>query len=430
MRAAEVDGVLLLKKPAAKDTISVSTDGHVSSAMYNDVVYLHLEPQVWSRLGVSVAPKPEKVVGRVNAQIWGLSGRSRGYVMRTNPEGFLMYSGSTIPGYSGSPYLTVNNSWVGMHLGAVTGKCENRGVNGWLLAQEVELFQKSCTNYSAESRVPVATSSSTAQRQALAATSRDDEEDKRMLQRVYDAYGRTSDAWTKKTTRDVYTLNKGNPSWYDELDEESKSDPVKFIMNSIPHMSADEQRLMFAKLQASLINGFGNETIEHQGNQTGVGLLQDTAAHRRIDELERRLRALEMRAPKESTAKPAAIRKEAKTPKLQQNQLKSVQKPQQKKVEVLVPAMKVAEGAIPRECLVCKKPVKFPSTKQWRMHMFWRHPAVLRQSRVKTEPERRAVAIATESVSQADNQPLEEVAPSTSEDSFLGVVSQTESSQK
>lgn len=88
----------------------------IESRRCNDVAYSLLDVNVWARLGTSRATVLETVERSVPVTIFGREGTAAGYASKSQLPYVLTFSGSTLPGYSGSAYVS-NGCAYGMHIG-------------------------------------------------------------------------------------------------------------------------------------------------------------------------------------------------------------------------------------------------------------------------------------------------------------------------
>lgn len=456
--AAVREGAVLLQNPA-KPAQKIPVKGHVvQSAVYSDVKYLRVPIQVWSQLGVSKAPKPEKVRSSVTAAVWGFKGKTTGLCcLMENPE-FIHFTGSTVPGYSGTFYMSTYGGWLGMHLGAVTGKSTNVGARADLLAAEVECLEGQYQALNPEGfRKPEAgsdsTSSSTARKQAMRNQRRNyDEEDEMLQDRIRSAYSRTHkptaeeelQRYARTASGSVWKVAKsqaeherdlrdrGVDLWADEmdLDEESFKSPAAMVKAIFNALDESDRRDLLAILTAVQIAPQATHVDAMGPNK--VKILQDNAAHKRIDQLEKRVAKIESRmtksegkAEQKPTAKAVAVKapvEKKKTP--EQPKVLAQTKPvaPQKERESL-PSTSSEESVSEHKCDLCGKVMS--TGKRLRTHRYFAHadqmPQIRRQRKLdgkKAETVKEALRIAREGSLNSDEDP--EIAVASGSGPFLG----------
>lgn len=109
----------------------------IRSNILSDVSYFLMDKSVWARLGVQSAKVVGAPVSPVAVTVVGPQGASSGYVSRNPTPYVLNYTGSTIPGYSGAPYVT-NGSVIGIHAGQTNGT--NVGYGAGAIAAEIAVL--------------------------------------------------------------------------------------------------------------------------------------------------------------------------------------------------------------------------------------------------------------------------------------------------
>lgn len=104
------------------------------SRCLRDTFYVFVRPEVFSTLGVTAAPKA-RISGRATpVSIAGPKLGSEGLLQPSSTMGILLYSGSTLPGFSGAPYYDATR-WYGQHTGAMSSS--NCGVSALVVEKEV-----------------------------------------------------------------------------------------------------------------------------------------------------------------------------------------------------------------------------------------------------------------------------------------------------
>lgn len=98
-------------------TIAISWVG-VNSMIFSDIYYAVIDSKIWSQLGVTTAPKASSIRQVMSASVSSNGEGSEGIVQPQRTPGWLTYSGSTLPGYSGAAYYTTTNL-VGLHTGSM-----------------------------------------------------------------------------------------------------------------------------------------------------------------------------------------------------------------------------------------------------------------------------------------------------------------------
>lgn len=88
----------------------------IESRKCNDVAYSLLDTKTWSKLGTKRATVLPTVEKSVPVTIFGHAGSAAGYATKSPFPHVLSFSGSTLPGYSGSAYVS-NGAAYGMHIG-------------------------------------------------------------------------------------------------------------------------------------------------------------------------------------------------------------------------------------------------------------------------------------------------------------------------
>lgn len=88
----------------------------IESRRCNDVAYSLLDVNMWAKLGTTRATVLDTVERSVPVTIFGREGTAAGYASKSQLPHVLTFSGSTLPGYSGSAYVS-NGCAYGMHIG-------------------------------------------------------------------------------------------------------------------------------------------------------------------------------------------------------------------------------------------------------------------------------------------------------------------------
>lgn len=316
------DDGLLLKGLGEEPAVPVR--GSVrQSRLYSDVMYVRIPVDVWARLKVSRLSKAGLVLDSLMASVWGHKGKSVGTVGRMeNPE-FLFYTGSTVPGYSGAMYFSAAGSWLGMHLGAVTGKSTNVGARADVIAKEVQCLEVEYQainpeGFRRQATGSEASSGSSTRNGARQMNRKYDDEDQQVEEKIASAYRIKNDTskgkgvWGKAQTKFDFeeTLAKlrqtPGGAWADDLDDEAAYDSQALVKHVFSGLTDADKRDMLAILTSMLAAPMArNETVDCHGKAaTATVLLQDKAAHERCKVLEKRLDVLEKKLQKMETAKP------------------------------------------------------------------------------------------------------------------------------
>lgn len=130
-----VEGQLGLRKGKTQYVIEKAG---LESKVLRDLYYLMVKPDVFSKLGVSTAPK----AGKANAISVSITSRGVGTVGALRPSGtrgVMMYNGSTEAGYSGAAYFDATR-WYGLHAGAAT--LSNCGLSALVIETEAEYLMR------------------------------------------------------------------------------------------------------------------------------------------------------------------------------------------------------------------------------------------------------------------------------------------------
>lgn len=106
----------------------------MQSRVHSDVTYFPLTDQQWSRVGVSQARVPKKLVNAL-VNCTGRRGTTSGMISRVEALGILKYAGSTVGGMSGAAYYS-GQMVHGIHTGCAGAF--NVGVSSLLIASEVK----------------------------------------------------------------------------------------------------------------------------------------------------------------------------------------------------------------------------------------------------------------------------------------------------
>lgn len=139
----------LLLKVGEKSYLLEATP--IKSDILSDVCYFLIDKSVWARLGVQSAKIVGAPLNAVAVTVVGPQGASSGYVSRNPTPYVLNYTGSTIPGYSGAPYVS-NGSVIGIHAGETNGT--NVGYGAGAIAAEIAvlIYGEGVTDYESRSR--------------------------------------------------------------------------------------------------------------------------------------------------------------------------------------------------------------------------------------------------------------------------------------
>lgn len=86
------------------------------SLIVDDLIYCHLNEQTWSLLGTSKPKWSREVTGQY-VEVYGKPGVTSGRIQKTSVRWQIAYSGSTVPGMSGSAYMAGGQVW-GIHIGS------------------------------------------------------------------------------------------------------------------------------------------------------------------------------------------------------------------------------------------------------------------------------------------------------------------------
>lgn len=132
---ASADNGLLIKTEKDKSFLLEATP--IMSEILTDVCYFMLDKSVWVRLGFQCAKVTGAPISPVAVTVVGPQGASSGFVSRNSTPYILNYTGSTIPGYSGAPYVS-NGSVIGIHAGETNGM--NVGYGMGAIAMEISVL--------------------------------------------------------------------------------------------------------------------------------------------------------------------------------------------------------------------------------------------------------------------------------------------------
>lgn len=440
-RQARGDEGLLLEHPMKSDTKVPVKAYSVNSAIYSDVTYVRIPSEVWARLGVSKAPRPDTVREPVLATAWGHLGKTTGQCGRMDNAEYLFYAGSTVPGYSGAFYMSPSGSWLGMHLGAVTGKNTNLGARADMMLKEVKLCEEEYLAVNPEGYYhdagTVATSSSTSQRSAKSKTQqRYDDDDNILADRlktayVPDDYAKREVAW-REAGRATALTGKFS-SWADELDDEALKSPAALIKHAFTILEGEDRRDLLAVLTSMVTAPSANIMVDTHAPGGGKSII-DSSCHVRVDKLIRRMERLEGRVATMADRigmplKPAKVseQKKEKAPeeqvpvskpeKLVETKVKPAEKPAEPKKSSVVPppcepstSQQSAVVADNKICRICGK--GHTTSTRRKFHEYYAHPEamkLLRQKKAKDgalrQQGKRAVRIATEGQSFSDEEP-------------------------
>lgn len=131
----EKEGVIqqsiLLVGAKSKVFVTVSA---IRSRGIDDLVYIYVDAKTWSMLGVSKAKVSPRFVG-THVNCTGYSGQSTGRLRKAPIRWLLTYTGSTLPGMSGSAYEE-SGLVMGLHQGA-SGSF-NLGISSELMVAEMK----------------------------------------------------------------------------------------------------------------------------------------------------------------------------------------------------------------------------------------------------------------------------------------------------
>lgn len=106
----------------------------VESKLLPDTYYAVISAKNWSYLEVARAPKAAKISRVRPASITSQGQGSSGIVQPSSTPGSVLYTGSTVAGFSGAAYFDAT-SWIGQHTGSQTAF--NVGVAALVMQQEV-----------------------------------------------------------------------------------------------------------------------------------------------------------------------------------------------------------------------------------------------------------------------------------------------------
>lgn len=357
---ARGDEGLLLESVSGKKTLFRGKAKQ--SVKYSDIKYVRVPPEVWAKLGVTKAGKAGTVRDDENARVWGWNGATAGIVGRKTEAEFLFYTGSTLPGYSGTTYVVNSGQWVGMHLGSVTSGSQNVGARADIIEKEVENLEAQFQTINPEGfretgAKTATTSTSTAERKTHAANRRYEDEDNRMFEDLNAAYsiktevGKQGNAYARTSYEELKKkFEPKGPSWYEELDDEAVSNPIACVRSVASRMPPNDLKDLIAVLsQMALAPGqTGVETLQAQGQDEAEVLLYDKAAMSRVQTLETAYRTLSKRL--EIVEEHLQLSRESPKPQSPTGVVEE----------------KVQVEAKPKMCGRCK--VKFPSVSSWKKH--------------------------------------------------------------
>lgn len=123
----------------------------IMSEILSDVCYFMMDKSVWARFGVQSARVAGAPISPVAVTVVGPQGASSGYVSRNATPYILNYTGSTIPGYSGAPYVC-NGSVIGIHAGETNGTNVGYGMGAIATEISVLIYGEDFEDYNFESK--------------------------------------------------------------------------------------------------------------------------------------------------------------------------------------------------------------------------------------------------------------------------------------
>lgn len=250
------------------------------SSIYGDVTYVRVPAQIWATLAVAKSPKSKTVRDAETVSVWGHKGKTTGvygWMDMTGP-GYLYL----VPGYSGAFYVTIQEQesllrflfktpkWLGMHLGAVTGRCTNVGARADVIYSEVLALEEEYTMLNPEGfrpdpNVEDGKSRESARNQAVTEThQRYDEQDGLLHDRVRSSYARThrptAEEELERYARSANAVKlpkqkhctyeelkaQGKDTGFDELDEEALTSPQHALKQMFAMLDSEGQRDMMA----------------------------------------------------------------------------------------------------------------------------------------------------------------------------------------
>lgn len=132
--------------------VAISTEGAISSKVINDVSYLSLEPQIWTTLCCGMIKRASVVPASISVSCTSLEGVSTGTLTKCDMMGYVIYSGSTLPGSSGSAYH-LHGQVYGMHSGVMNQ--HNIGVSITAIYKELLRLFKGESKFQGETPIDV-----------------------------------------------------------------------------------------------------------------------------------------------------------------------------------------------------------------------------------------------------------------------------------
>lgn len=431
------DEGIILRGPKTQEKIPLRAV-HKQSLMYSDVVYVKVPITVWSALGVSRVAAAARVRDPTAATTWGHLGKTVGMVGRMSDSEFLMYSGSTVPGYSGASYMsTATGSWIGMHIGAVQAKTTNVGVRADILEMEVKAANVEWLAINPEGfrnagNGSQSTSSSSSERKAQGANKRYDEEDQAIMEKFRSVYplehkNAGKGIWSGVSKDEDFKPKGGFQlgDWADELDDEALTSPSKTLKAIFTQLPSSDQRDVLVLLQTIALNPSAKaEVADGESPRGGPVLLVDKSAQARVQALEARLRAVEERleAAESLLAKTEPIEVKASEP-VQPKQPKEKKKAQAKapvveakadskdvsaegEAKAVVPEAKARIATPPKKgkCPYCT--VETPTMLVLRRHIWFRHQEEKRREVRKNPTVKLASKINGEAIADNDEDPI------------------------
>lgn len=112
----------------------------IRSRLVQDLVYLWVTDDIWSKTGVSSARNiPKTIAGKTAVSCTGPNGASSGILRKASARYMFAYSGSTLPGFSGASYDN-QGQCVGIHNGIMGG--QNIGTSSMVFKMEIDFLIK------------------------------------------------------------------------------------------------------------------------------------------------------------------------------------------------------------------------------------------------------------------------------------------------
>lgn len=128
---------IVVKNPQTEVVLTISPEAFVETHV--DVTWAELSDVDWSKLGTAAARLALTVPQQQWVQIIAQSKSTFGHLEEVDAMGMVKYTGSTISGFSGSPYH-VNKLVYGIHVGA--GTVDNFGFSASFLAALIRRYSK------------------------------------------------------------------------------------------------------------------------------------------------------------------------------------------------------------------------------------------------------------------------------------------------